>query len=86
MASKKVRVIVEFPEGMELLSRKEAEQVRNALRSELATVVDPEDQTSVAYLEFENVTNPPGGGHRGGKKVVSKTGVKKGAAKSSKKR
>lgn len=86
MASQNVRIIVEFPEGLRKLSKKQSDRLKDLFRTEIANVVGAAAKDRLAIMDFENVTSPIGGGGRlASKKAVSRKGVKGAAKKSSKK-
>jgi hypothetical protein len=84
MATQKVKIIAEFPEGLRKLTKKEASALKLMFRSEFANVLGAEAGKSVASLEFDNITSAPiAGGKKAAKKGAKKSG-KKGAKKPNK--
>ena len=88
--SKPIRVVVEFPRDIELLSRQESDHLRDLFRTELASVLSAKERESLAAFEFENVTKPPrkpgGGGLKSKARKPGKESVKRASAKKASKK
>lgn len=76
MATKIVRVVVEFSEPLKKLSGKQIQQLKKAFHTELVNVVTAPGVASMAALDFENITKAPKG-KKNPKPSAAKAGGKK---------
>lgn len=72
MASQKVKIIVEFPEGMRKLTKQEANRLKQAFNTELANTVSAKPLESVLSLEIDNINRTAGGSSKKGTKGGTK--------------
>lgn len=77
MASKNVKITVEFPEGMRKLNKQQADRLKEIFRSEFANALGADAADRLAAMDFENVTRSPSS-----KKPSSKKSVKGSSKKS----